>query len=62
MPTATGSSRCGPYDKSALPVAAVFGQQVTARLVIVSCGGPFDAATGHYLDNIVAYAVPAGGS
>ena len=49
------------YTKSELPVAAVFGQQVTARLVIVSCGGPFDAATGHYLDNIVAYAVPNGG-
>ena len=27
--------------------------------VIVSCGGPYDPATGHYLDNIVAYAVPA---
>ena len=47
------------YDKSSLPVEAVFGQRVTARLVIVSCGGPFDAATGHYLDNIVAYALPA---
>ena len=46
------------YPKSSLPVAAVFGQQVSARLVIVSCGGPFDASTGHYLDNIVAYALP----
>jgi hypothetical protein len=36
----------------------VFGQQVTPRLVILTCGGPFDAATGHYLDNIVAYALP----
>jgi hypothetical protein len=33
---------------------------VAARLVVVSCGGPFDASTGHYLDNIVAYAVPSG--
>ena len=48
------------YAKANLPVAAVFSQQVAARLVIVSCGGPFDASTGHYLDNIVAYAVPAG--
>ncbi len=48
------------YAKDALPAAAIFGQQVSSRLVIVSCGGPFDAATGHYLDNIVAYAVPAG--
>lgn len=50
------------YAKSSLPVAAVFGQQVSARLVIVSCGGPFDASTGHYLDNIVAYALPASGA
>jgi hypothetical protein len=48
------------YAKTDLPAAAIFGQRVTARLVIVSCGGPYDPATGHYLDNIVAYAVPAG--
>lgn len=48
------------YAKTSLPVTAIFGQQVTARLVVVSCGGPFDPTTGHYLDNIVAYAVPAG--
>ena len=48
------------YAKANLPVAAVFGQQVAARLVVVSCGGAFDATTGHYLDNIVAYAVPSG--
>jgi hypothetical protein len=47
------------YAKTSLPAAAIFGQDVTARLVIVSCGGPFDPATGHYLDNIIAYAVPA---
>jgi hypothetical protein len=47
------------FVKGSLLVAAVFGQQVTARLVIVSCGGPFDAATGHYLATIVAYALPA---
>lgn len=46
------------YAKAGLPAAAVFGQDVTARLVIISCGGPFDAATGRYLDNIVAYATP----
>jgi hypothetical protein len=46
------------YAKDALPATAVFGQSVRPRLVIVSCGAPFDAATGHYLDNLVAYAVP----
>jgi hypothetical protein len=48
------------YAKTSLPITAIFGQQVPARLVVISCGGPFDPATGHYLDNIVAYAVPAG--
>jgi len=47
------------FAKAGLPSAAVFGQRVTPRLVIVTCGGPFDAATGHYRDNIVIYAVPA---
>jgi Sortase domain len=47
------------YAKARLPSAAVFGQRVTPRLVIITCGGPFDAATGHYLDNIVAWAAPA---
>lgn len=46
------------YAKAGLPSAAVFGQRVTPRLVIITCGGPFDAATGHYLDNLVIYAVP----
>lgn len=49
------------YPKASLPAAAIFAQRVTPRLVIVSCGGPYDQATGHYLDNIVAYAVPADG-
>jgi len=47
------------YAKAGLPDAAVFGQHVTPRLVIITCGGPFDTATGHYLDNIVVYAIPA---
>jgi hypothetical protein len=42
-----------------LLAAAVFSRQVVPRLVIITCGGPFDAATGHYLDYIVACAVPA---
>jgi len=46
------------YAKAGLPSAAVFGQRVTSRLVIITCGGQFDAVTGHYRDNIVVYAVP----
>ena len=29
------------------------------RLALVTCGGPFDSATGHYLDNVIVWAVPA---
>ncbi|WP_258723339.1 class F sortase [Cellulomonas sp. NS3] len=29
------------------------------QLVLVTCGGAFDARTGHYADNVVVYAVPA---
>lgn len=47
------------YDKKNLPYKQIFSQSVPGRLVIVTCGGPFDAATGNYLDNIVAYAVAA---
>jgi len=46
------------YRKTALP-ASVFDQATTPRLVLVTCGGPFDRKTGHYADNVVVYAVPA---
>jgi hypothetical protein len=44
--------------KSALP-AALFVDTGPPRLALVSCGGPFDAATGHYVDNVIAWTVPA---
>ena len=28
------------------------------RLAVVTCGGPFDSSTGHYLDNVIVWAVP----
>jgi len=46
------------YQKTALPYRQIFDQSTVGRLAIVTCGGPFDASTGNYLDNIVAYAVP----
>lgn len=46
------------YHKSALPYRQIFDQGGAGRVAIVTCGGPFDASTGNYLDNIVAYAVP----
>jgi hypothetical protein len=35
-----------------------FQQNVPARLVVVTCGGAFDASTGQYADNVVVFAVP----
>jgi hypothetical protein len=46
------------YLKTALPTD-VWSKRGPARLVLVTCGGPFDHATGHYRDNIVLTAVPA---
>lgn len=46
------------YAKAGLPAAAIFSQHVAARLAMITCGGPFNPATRHYLDNIIAYAVP----
>ena len=47
------------YLKSRLP-ATVFARTGRPLLTLVTCGGPFDAAIGHYRDNVVVYAVPLG--
>jgi hypothetical protein len=46
------------YPKAALP-ADVFATEGPRRLVLVTCGGAFDEATGHYADNVVVTAAPA---
>jgi hypothetical protein len=33
----------------------------TPKLALVTCGGPFDSATGHYLDNVIIWAAAAPG-
>ena len=45
------------YQKGQLPPGLFGGYD--SRLVIITCGGPFDYATHHYEDNVVAYASPA---
>ena len=37
----------------------IWSQTGKNHLVLVTCGGPFDHATGHYRDNVVVTAVPA---
>jgi sortase (surface protein transpeptidase) len=47
------------YVKADLP-ADVFDRAGAPRLVLISCGGPFDRALRSYRDNIVVYGVPSG--
>lgn len=42
--------------KTSFPTAAVYGRVRYPGLRLITCGGPFDLATGHYEDNIIVYA------
>lgn len=44
------------YPKSDLPVADLFARVGSRDLVLITCGGEFDSATGRYADNVVAVA------
>lgn len=44
------------YLKTRFPTQAVYGPQASAQLRLITCGGTFDYATGHYLSNIIVYA------
>jgi hypothetical protein len=43
------------YLKTQFPTIAVYGNTPGPTIRLVTCGGTFDRATGHYLSNIVAY-------
>jgi sortase (surface protein transpeptidase) len=44
------------YLKDRFPTEDVYGPVPDAELRLITCGGAFDPATGHYLSNIVVYA------
>jgi hypothetical protein len=44
------------YLKSRFPTEAVYGPEPDAQLRLLTCGGTFDFATGHYLSNVIVYA------
>jgi sortase (surface protein transpeptidase) len=44
------------YSKTKIPLDEYFARDGEARLTLITCGGPFDAATGHYRDNVVVTA------
>jgi hypothetical protein len=42
--------------KAAFPTSAVYGNPGYPALRLITCGGPFNSATGEYRDNIIVYA------
>jgi len=44
------------YPKDHFPTLLVYGNTDYAALRLITCGGSFDYATGHYIDNIVVFA------
>jgi sortase (surface protein transpeptidase) len=46
------------YAKTKIPLDRYFARDGKPRLTLITCGGPFDASTGHYRDNVVVTAVP----
>ena len=45
------------FLKTQFPTAEVYGAVPNAQLRLITCGGTFDPATGHYLSNVVVFAV-----
>jgi hypothetical protein len=43
-------------EKAAFPTEDVYGPAPRPVLVLVTCGGPYDPALGHYRDNVLVYA------
>jgi hypothetical protein len=44
------------YLKTRFPTQAVYGAVPDSQLRLITCGGTFDAATGHYLSNVIVFA------
>lgn len=49
------------WSKSEVPLDRIFDREGSPRLVLITCGGQFDASIGHYEDNIAITAVPVSG-
>jgi sortase (surface protein transpeptidase) len=43
-------------DKTALPVKAIWGKTAGPALRLITCGGDFDKASGHYVSNVIVWA------
>lgn len=51
-----GVSAVRTYPKAQFPTQAVYGPAPSAQLRLITCGGTFDQATGHYLSNVIVFA------
>ena len=49
------------WSKDQVPLDRLFARTGAPRLVVITCGGPFDESTRSYRDNVVVTAVPTGG-
>jgi hypothetical protein len=47
------------HPKAAFPTEAVYGPVPGPELRLITCSGPFDEGTGHYVDNLVVFATLA---
>jgi sortase (surface protein transpeptidase) len=47
--------RVAMYLKTTFPTSLVYDAHGYSALQLVTCGGEFDSATGHYLSNVVVY-------
>jgi Sortase domain len=50
-------SRLVSYSKDEFPTQAVFGAVPDPELRLITCTGAFDYSTGHYVDNLVVFAI-----
>jgi hypothetical protein len=48
--------RVGRYPKDKFPTEAVYFPTLNRELRLITCGGEFNFASGHYRDNVVVYA------
>lgn len=44
------------HAKEAFPTAAAYGDTDHAALRLITCGGAFDRASGHYRENLIVFA------
>jgi sortase family protein len=47
------------YPKDRFPTELVYGNTDKAALRLITCGGSFNFSTGHYVDNVIAFALLA---